>query len=112
MASTQPRTADPDYVICTADGGHVHERNLRRALDHAIEKADITIPEGDRLSWHALRHSAGWGLHSLGVPVATIAAILGHSDPSFTMRVYVRDGREAAAIVDDVLARVAAAGTR
>ena len=107
-----PRTADTDYVICTADGGHVHERNLRRALDQAMTKAKLTIPEGERLSWHALRHSHGWVLHSVRTPVATIAAVLGHTDPSFTMRAYVRDGREAAAIVDDVLARIAAAAAR
>ena len=36
------------------------------------------------------------------------AEILGHTDPSTTLRLYVRDGREESTVVDDVLVRAAA----
>ena len=37
----------------------------------------------------------------------TLASIIGHSDPGFTLRVYARDGRDEAAVVADVLQRAA-----
>jgi len=53
-----PRTNPEHYVVCSADGKPVQERNLRRALDQAKTKAKLGDDE-KRLSWHSLRHSAG-----------------------------------------------------
>lgn len=44
----------------------------------------------DGLSAHVLRHSQGTWLASAGVPGAALAARLGHADPSFTFRRYVK----------------------
>ena len=36
--------------------------------------------------------------------------LTGHADAGFTLRVYARDGRDEATVVEDVLARASAAG--
>ena len=46
----------------------------------------------------------------LELPATTLAAVIGHADPGFTLRVYARDGRDPAAVVSNVLDRAAAAG--
>lgn len=87
----------------------VMERNLRRALDAAKTAAKIDGGE-KRLSWHALRHSAGsiW-LTAYGLAITTVSAMMGHSNPAFTLACYGRDPRDEQAIVADVLERARAA---
>ena len=53
-----PHTRPGNFVIVTADGRAVQERNIRRALDDAKESAGLDETEG-RLSMHSLRHSHG-----------------------------------------------------
>src|SRR5262245_47815394 len=104
-----PQTRPTDLVICTADGGHVLKGNLRRSLEAA--KTAAKIDAGDaRLSWHSLRHSFASRLATdLELPATTLAEIIGHSDPGFTLRVYARDGPDEATVISDVLARAAGA---
>lgn len=98
-------------MICTAEGGHVAERNLPRALDAAIDASGIVISETERLSWHSLRHSyASMLATDLELPATTLARLTGHTDAGFTLRVYARDGRDESAVVTDVLSRAAGAG--
>ena len=106
-----PRTDPEHYVVCTHDGGHVAERNLRRALDQAKTQAKLTVSDAERLSWHSLRHSYASILATdLELPATTLARLTGHADAGFTLRVYARDGRDEATVVEDVLARAAGAG--
>ena len=104
-----PYTAPEDLIICAAGGLPVMERNLRRALDAAKTASGIDGGER-RLSWHALRHSAGsiW-LTEYGLVHTTVSAMMGHSNPAFTLKVYGRDPRDEQAIVADVLKRAARA---
>ena len=104
-----PHTRPGDPVVCTASGGTVQERNIRRALDEAKTAANLDATEG-RLSMHSLRHSAASAFATSGVVATTLARITGHSDPGFTYRVYARDARDDAAVVADVLERAASAG--
>jgi hypothetical protein len=46
----------------------------------------------------------------LDVPATTLALLIGHADAGFTMRVYARDGRDSATVVEDVLSRASVAG--
>jgi integrase len=105
-----PHDAPDDYIVCTATGAAVMERNLGRALGSAKTAAGIDGGE-KRLNWHALRHSAGsiW-LTEYGLAVTTVSAMMGHSNPSFTLACYGRDPRDEQAIVADVLERAATAG--
>ncbi len=104
-----PRARPGDLIVSTADGGPVQERNFRRALDNAKRTAGLA-GTADRLSWHALRHSfASMLATDLELPATTLAELVGHADAGFTLKVYARDGRDQAAVVDDVLARAAGA---
>jgi len=96
-------------VICTASGGAVQERNLRRALADAKTAAGLDATKG-RLSLHSLRHSWASALATGGLAATTLARVTGHSDPGFTYRVYARDARDDATLVADVLNRAANAG--
>jgi integrase len=104
-----PHTQVEDLVLCTADGGPVQERSIRRALEDAKQTAGLRETDG-RLSMHALRHSYCSVLATAGLPPTTLARITGHSDPGFTLKIYARDGRDEAVVVADVLSRAAAAG--
>jgi integrase len=104
-----PHTRPGDPVVCTAEGGSVQERNIRRALDDAKSAAGLTETKG-RLSMHSLRHSWASALATGGLAATTLARVTGHSDPGFTYRVYARDARDDAAVVADVLDRAARAG--
>ena len=97
-------------MICASTGEPGMERNLRRALDAAKTAAGLQDGE-KRLSWHSLRHSAGsvW-LTEYGLQVTAVSAMMGHTNPSFTLAYYGRDPRDEQAIVADVLARAASAG--
>lgn len=88
----------------------MEERNLRRALDDAKQRAKLDGGE-ERLSLHSLRHSfASMLATDLELPATTLALLVGHADAGFTLRVYARDGRDSATVVEDVLARAAGAG--
>jgi integrase len=102
-----PRTRPGDLVIATADGKPVAERNLRRALEDAKKAAALDALD-ERLSWHALRHSfASMLATDLELPATTLARLTGHTDAGFTLKVYARDRRDEAAVVEAVLARAA-----
>jgi integrase len=97
-------------IIATVEGKPVSERNLRRALEDAKELAKLTATD-ERLSWHSLRHSfASLLATDLELPATTLARLTGHADAGFTLRVYARDARNEAAVVEDVLSRAAEAG--
>jgi integrase len=66
-----PHTRPGDPVVCTADGGAVQERNIRRALDDAKTAAGLTETEG-RLSMHSLRHSWASALATGGLAATTL----------------------------------------
>lgn len=105
-----PHSRPDDLVVSSATGGPVTERTLARALAAAKRVAGLDGLEA-RLSWHALRHSYASVLAaSLDVSPATLAALVGHADAGFTLRVYARDPRPTAEIVADVLARAKRAG--
>jgi integrase len=101
-------TRRDDIVVCTAQGRHVAPEHLRRALAAAKTTAKLAAVEG-RLSLHSLRHSfASYLVTELELAPTTVADVMGHADPSTTLRLYARDARDEAAVVSDVLGRVAA----
>ena len=72
-----PFTGREHYVLVTATGGPVQQRNAQRALEKSKAAAGLGLLEG-RLSWHSLRHSAGsiW-LTEYALPVTTVSAMMG-----------------------------------
>ena len=55
---------------------------------------------------HAARHTAATAMHLSGVPVAVIAAWIGHKDASLTMRLYAHSQDDALKAAGDTFNRV------
>jgi integrase len=74
----------PDLILRRADGGAWGKSHQFRPLRVACAAAQITPP----ISFHILRHTHASRLAMRGVPMAVIAAQLGHSDVKLTARHY------------------------
>jgi integrase/recombinase XerC len=75
---------DADPIFPSAVGTPMERRNFNwRVWQPAIEAAGVEATP------HTLRHSLASLLFERGHTAAQIAALLGHSDPSFTLRTYV-----------------------
>ena len=64
-------------------GEYVSISEMRGALHRALATAGLP-----RIRFHDLRHTAATMLIAGGVPIPTVAAILGQADPSTTARLY------------------------
>ncbi|WP_235870749.1 site-specific integrase [Rhodococcus xishaensis] len=68
---------------------------------------EMTVAAGVRsIRLHDARHTAATTLHLQGVPVAVIAAWIGHADASFTMKVYAHSQNDALKDAASVLGSV------
>ena len=89
------------YVVADAGGSPMNPETLGLAWVRLLDRAGVR-----RLRLHDARHTCGTLMHLRGVPVAVIAAWLGHTDAAFTMRTYVHsqdDALRSAASVLDVV---------
>jgi integrase len=77
---------------------------IKRAFKTACDKAQITD-----LHWHDLRHTFGTRLAEAGCSEATIAALMGHTDPATTRRYTHATDRAKHAAVEAARPRAAAA---
>jgi integrase len=78
-----PKWRDTGYIFTAPYGGIMEPRNLHYHFKRDLAAAGL----GDH-RFHDLRHSAATFLIALGVPLPTVAAILGHSSPRITLDVY------------------------
>jgi integrase len=85
-------------VFTSTRGTRLEPRNLYRAFERICAKA------GASRTLHGLRHDFGSTLVAAGIPVATVAAILGHSSPVVTTRLYLHSHDPAAQAAVEVLA--------
>ncbi len=98
--------------VFTSTRGIRLERNLNRAFERICAQA------GASHTLHGLRHDFGSTLVAAGIPVATVAAILGHSSPVVTTRLYLHSHDPAAQAAVEVAAgllripRVGQAGSK
>lgn len=73
-----------DGLVFTTPAGHpIHGTNLLPVLREALATAGLP-----RVSFHDLRHSAATILYAHGVPLETIADMLGHSTVRVTQDLY------------------------
>ena len=75
---------DLGYVVCNEAGEPYHPSTLSRLWQAAI--SDLDVPQ---VRLHDARHTCATLMHLQGVPIALVAAWLGHADISFTLRTYV-----------------------
>jgi integrase len=77
-------TSDDDLVFATAAGLPKQKKTLRELIERASKRAGI-----ERMVWGDMRHFfASVQLSALGEDWAEVAALMGHSNPSFTYRQY------------------------
>jgi integrase len=79
-----------DYVVCNEAGEPYHPSTLSTMWQAAIK--DLEVPQ---VRLHDARHTCPTLMHLQGVPIALVAAWLGHADVSFTLRTYVHAQPEA-----------------
>ena len=72
------------YVVCNEAGEPYHPSTMSTMWQAAISKIDVP-----QVRLHDARHIFATLMHLQGVPIALVAAWLGHADISFTMRTYV-----------------------
>ena len=89
-------------MFTSTRGTRLEPRNLYRAFERICAKA------GASRTLHGLRHDFGSTLVAAGIPVATVAAILGHSSPVVTTRLYLHSHDPAAQAAVEVLADMVA----
>lgn len=83
---------DLGYVVCNEAGEPYHPSTLSRLWQAAI--CGLDVPQ---VRLHDARHTCATLMHLQGVPIALVAAWLGHADVSFTLRTYVHAQPEALA---------------
>jgi integrase len=78
------------YVVCNEGGEAYNLAVLSRYWRDAVKAAGIR-----HIKLHAARHTCATLMHLQGVPVAVIAAWIGHKDASLTIRLYTHSQDEA-----------------
>jgi integrase len=75
-----------DFVFCAPDGRGRDQRSAGRGIERTLKRAGL---DGQRISAHAFRHTfASMLIVGLKLDPVGVAAQLGHSNPSTTLRVY------------------------
>jgi integrase len=92
-------------VFTSTRGTRLEPRNLYRAFERICARAGISH------TLHGLRHDFGSTLVAAGIPVATVAAILGHSSPVVTTRLYLHSHDPAAQAAVEVAADMFGGGS-
>lgn len=78
------------YVVCNEAGEPYHPSTLSTMWQGAIKSLDVPL-----VRLHDAPHTCATLMHLQGVPIALVAAWLGHADVSFTMYTYVHVQPEA-----------------
>jgi len=89
------------YVVSNEIGEPYAPGVLSRYWRDAVKAAGIR-----HIKRHAARHTCATLMHLQGVPVAVIAAWIGHKDASLTMKVYAHSQDDALRAAGDTLNRV------
>ncbi|WP_438473340.1 site-specific integrase [Rhodococcus erythropolis] len=80
------------YVACNEAGQPLHPDTLTKRWKAILADLDVA-----QVRLHDASHTCGTLMHLQGVPIAVIAAWLGHADSSFTMRTYTHSQADALA---------------
>jgi integrase len=85
-----PDYGSGEYVVSNEIGEPYAPGVLSRYWREAVKDAGIR-----HIKLHAARHTCATLMHLSGVPVAVIAAWIGHNDASLTMRLYAHSQDDA-----------------
>lgn len=81
---------ESDYVFTRDDGNLFRPDSLYKRSKKLLEK--FGEPE---LNFHSFRHTYASILHEKGVDLLTAQRLLGHSDPTITLKIYTHNNRQA-----------------
>ncbi|TCJ94630.1 tyrosine-type recombinase/integrase [Nocardia alba] len=81
---------DRGYVACNEDGTPYHPDTITHRWAKAVKRAGLR-----HIRLHDARHTCGTTMHLRKVPMAVIAAWLGHADASVTARIYMHSQDDA-----------------
>lgn len=81
---------DSDYVVRLATGDAVHPNLLTFRWQKLLEAAGLR-----HVRLHDARHTCATLMHLQGIPIAVIAAWLGHASAAFTLSVYTHSQDDA-----------------
>jgi integrase len=90
-----------EYVVSNEVGQPYHPQVLSRYWADVVEAAGVR-----HMKLHAARHTCATLMHLSGVPVAVIAAWIGHNDASLTMKLYAHSQDDALKAAGATLDRV------
>ncbi|WP_083208439.1 site-specific integrase [Mycobacterium malmoense] len=93
------------YVVSNEIGEPYSPAVLSRYWRDTVKSAGVR-----HLKLHAARHTCATLMHLSGVPVAVIAAWIGHKDASLTMKLYAHSQNDALKAAGDTLNRVVTFG--
>ncbi len=93
-----PAWHDSGCVVANELGEPLHPDTISDRWDTLVRRAQVR-----RIRLHDARHTCGTLMHLEGVPVAVIAAWLGHASADFTMRTYVHSQPDALAAAAETL---------
>ena len=83
---------NPNYYVCTCDEHYTEPRTLRNYYkEFILEKVKLD----HCIKYHGLRHTFATTLIENKIDVKTVSTILGHSDVSTTLNIYVHPSNEA-----------------
>jgi integrase len=86
LTSRKPEPADREALVFGSQKGTpLCRRNLSNRQLAPTCKA-VGLP---RITWHSLRHCNATLLDSVGTPLGTVQALLGHSSPEITREIYL-----------------------
>jgi integrase len=89
---------DPGNLFTTWDGGPMFPDTLSKLFREFIEKHNLP-----KITFHGLRHTAATLLIGKGVQDLTVSALLGHSDPGTTKRIYAKSLKSAERAAADMM---------
>jgi integrase len=96
-----PSYRSGEYVVSNEVGDPYHPQVLSRYWQDAVKSAGLR-----HIKLHAARHTAATAMHLAGVPIAVVAAWIGHKDASLTMRLYAHSQDDALRAAGDTFNRV------
>lgn len=85
-------TCNPDYYVCSCSEKYIEPRTFRNYYNNFITNK---MKFNHKIKFHGLRHTFASTLIENNVDVKTVSTILGHSDISTTLDVYVHPSSDA-----------------
>lgn len=82
------RLTPAHYVIGSVDGGYANPTILGKSWHDKVDDKRITGTNGERVTFHDLRHTYATVLVRSGADIKAVSALMGHASAAMTLDVY------------------------